>query len=92
MTYVSRHRHDEPSIKGFYTEAHRLRDIVLRRLVGIGCEITEESLPKAQAIVSTDIGELVAIGEFETLVDRPGGESRIFARSVLSGGLPGPRS
>ena len=79
MTYVPRHRHDEPRIRGLYTEAHRLRDIVLRRLVGIGCEINEESLPKAQAIVSANIGKLVATAEYETLLDRPGGENRIFA-------------
>jgi hypothetical protein len=79
MSYVSRHRHDEPSVKGLYAEAHRLRDIVLRRLAGIGCEINNESLPKAQAIVSANIGELVATPEYETLLDRPGGENRIFA-------------
>ena len=79
MTYVSRHHHDEPNIKGLYAEVHRLRDIVLRRLVGIGCEINEESLPKAQAIVSANIGELVATAGYETLLDRPGGENRIFA-------------
>jgi hypothetical protein len=78
MTYVSRHRHDEPTIKGLYAEAHRLRDIVLRRLVGIGCEINEELLPRAQAIVSANIGEL-ATPEYETLLDRPGGENRILA-------------
>jgi hypothetical protein len=84
MTYVSRHRHDEPSIKGLYAEAHRLHYIVLRRLAGIECEINEESLPKAQAIVITNIGELVATPEYETLLDRPGGESRIFALLLQS--------
>ena len=78
MTYVSRHRHDEPSIKGLYAEARRLRDIVLRRLVGIGCEINQEVLPDAEAIVSANIGELVATAEYATLLDRPGGENRIL--------------
>ena len=84
MTYVSRHRHDEPSIKGLYAEARRLSDIVLRRLGGIGCEVNEKSLPKAQAIVSANIGELVAAPEYATLLDRPGGESRILALLVQS--------
>ena len=85
MTYVSRHRHDEPSIKGLYAEARRLSDIVLRRLGGIGCEVNEKSLPEAQAIVSANIGELVATAEYETLLDRPGGENRIFASPVAVG-------
>ena len=84
MTYVSRHRHDEPSIKGLYAEARRLSDIVLRRLGGIGCEVNEKSLPKAQAIVSANIGELVAAPEYATLLDRPGGENRIFAHLLQS--------
>ena len=84
MTYVSRHRHDKPSIKGLYAEARRLSDIVLRRLGGIGCEVNEKSLPKAQAIVSANIGELVAAPEYATLLDRPGGESRILALLVQS--------
>ena len=84
MTYVSRHRPDEPSIKGLFAEAHRLRDIVLRRLVGVGCEINEEALPKAEAIVSANIGELVAAPEYETLLDHPGGENRIFALLLQS--------
>ena len=85
MTCVSRHRHDDPNLKGVYAEAHRLSDIVLRRLAGIGCEIDEdESLPKAQAIVSANIGELVAAPEYATLLDRPGGESRILALLVQS--------
>jgi len=84
MTYASRHRHDEPSIKGLYAEARRLSDIVLRRLGGIGCEVNEKSLPKAQAIVGANIGELVAAPEYATLLDRPGGESRILALLVQS--------
>jgi len=84
MTYVSRHRHDKPSIKGLYAEARRLSDIVVRRLGGIGCEVNEKSLPKAQAIVSANIGELVAAPEYATLLDRPGGESRILALLVQS--------
>jgi hypothetical protein len=79
MTSASQHWHVGPNIKGLYAEAHRFRDIVLRRLAGIGCEINEESLPQAQAIVSAYIGELVATPEYETLLDRPGGENRIFA-------------
>ena len=84
MTCVSRHRHDDSSIQGLYAEAGRLRDIVLRRLGGIGCEIDKKSLPKAQAIVSANIGELVAAPEYATLLDRPGGESRILALLVQS--------
>jgi hypothetical protein len=45
----------------------------------IGCEIDEGSLPKAQAIVSANIGELVATAEYETLLDCPSGGNRIFA-------------
>jgi hypothetical protein len=42
-----RHRHDDPNIKGLYTEARCLRDIVPRRLASTGCKVDENSLPKA---------------------------------------------
>jgi hypothetical protein len=84
ITCLSLHRHDGPHIKGLYAEALRLRDMVLRRLVGIGCKIDEKSLPKAQAIINANIGELVAVPEYATLLDRPGGESRILALLIRS--------
>jgi hypothetical protein len=84
MTRVTRHRHDGPNIKGLYAEARRLRDIVLHRLVGIGCKIDEKSLSKAEAIVNANIGELVAVPEYAALFDRPGGESRILALLIQS--------
>jgi hypothetical protein len=84
MTRVSRHWRDYPNIKGLYVEAHSLRDRVLRRLAAIGCEINEKSLPKAQAIVSANIGELVAVPEYATLLDRPDGENRILALLIQS--------
>jgi hypothetical protein len=84
MICVSRRRHDDLNIKGLYAEAHRLRDIVLRRLTAVGCEIDEKSLPKAEAIVSANIGELVAAPEYATLLDRPHGENRILALLVQS--------
>jgi hypothetical protein len=71
MAYISHHRRDDPNIKGLYAEAHSLRDIVLRRLAGIGCKVNEKSLSKAQAIVSGNIAELVAVPEYETLLNRP---------------------
>ena len=84
MTCVSRHRHDDPNLKGLYAEAHRLRDIVLRRLAGIGCKVKRKSLPEAQAIVNANIAELVAAPEYAPLLDRPGGESRILALLIQS--------
>ena len=82
MTCVSRHRRDDPNIKGLYAGARRLRDIVLRRLAAIGCEIDEKSLLKARAIVSTNIGELVGTPEYGMLLDRPDGESRVLTLLV----------
>jgi hypothetical protein len=84
MTCNSRHWHNDPNIKGLYAEAHSLRDIVLRRLAAIGCEINERSLPKAQAIVSANVGELVAVPEYATLLDCPSGENRILALLIQS--------
>ena len=84
MTCLPRHWYDDPNIKGLYAEALRLRDAVLRRLAGIGCEIDEKSRPEAQAIVSANIGELVAAPEYATLLDRPGGENRILALLIHS--------
>jgi hypothetical protein len=78
------HQAYHPNIKCLYAEARSLREIVLHSLVGIGGEINEEPLPKAQAVVSANIGELVATAEYETLLDRPGGENRIFALLLQS--------
>jgi hypothetical protein len=73
-----------PSLKSLYAEAHILRDTVLRRLVATGYEIDEGSLLEAQAIITDQIGELVATPEYETLLDRPGGENRILTLLVHS--------
>ena len=71
-----------PDVKGLYAEARILRDTVLRRIVAAGCEIDEESLPEAQAIVSSHIGALVAAPEFEIVLDYSPGEARIVTLLV----------
>jgi hypothetical protein len=73
-----------PSLKALYAEARILRDHVLRRIVADGYEIDEESLPDAQAIVSANIGALVAAPEFEILLGYSPGEARIIALLVQS--------
>jgi hypothetical protein len=73
-----------PDLKGLYAEARILRDIVLSRLAAVGCEIDEKSLAKAQAIVSANIGELVATPEYEILLGYPSGENRILTLLVQS--------
>ena len=70
-------------IARFVADATRLEQVSGRDFA-IGCEIDEKSLPKAQAIASANIGELVAAPEYATLLDRPGGENRIFALLVQS--------
>jgi hypothetical protein len=71
-----------PDVKGLYAEARILRDTVLRRIVAAGDEIDEESLPEAQAIVSSHIGALVAAPEFEIVLDYSPGEARIVTLLV----------
>jgi hypothetical protein len=73
-----------PSLKCLYAEARILRDAVLRRIVADGYEIDEESLPDAQAIVSANIGALVAAPEFEILLGYSPGEARMVALLVQS--------
>ena len=80
----SLHWRAAPDLKGLYGEARVLRDIVLGRLVAVGCEIEEESLPEAQAIVSANIGELVATPVYEIMLGHPGGENRILTLLVQS--------
>jgi hypothetical protein len=80
----SLHRRVAPDLKGLYGEARVLRDIVLGRLAAVGCAIDEESLPEAQAIVSTNIGELVATPEYEVMLGYPSGENRILTLLVQS--------
>lgn len=77
-------RRDISDLKDLYAAARSLCDIVLRRLVAVGCQINEESLPAAQATVSANIGELVATPEYETLLRYPGGENRILTLLVQS--------
>ena len=71
-----------PDVKGLCAEARILRDTVLRRIVAAGCEIDEESLPEAQAIVTSHIGALVAAPEFEIVLDHSPGEARIVTLLV----------
>src|SRR5215469_12847613 len=73
-----------PSLKALYAEARILRDTVLRRIVASGYKIDEESLPEAQAIVSSTIGALVAAPEFEILLGYAHGEDRIVTLLVQS--------
>jgi len=73
-----------PSLKCLYAEARILRDAVLRRIVADGYEIDAESLPDAQAIVSANIGALVAAPEFEILLGYSPGETRMLALLVQS--------
>jgi hypothetical protein len=80
----SLHWRAAPDLKGLYGEARVLRDIVLDRLTAVGCEIEAKSLPAAQAIVSANIGELVATPEYEIMLGYPGGENRILALLVQS--------
>jgi hypothetical protein len=80
----SLHRRVAPDLKGLYGEARVLRDIVLGRLAAVGCEIDEKSLPGAQAIVSANIGELVATPGYEIMLGYPGGENRILTLLVQS--------
>ena len=73
-----------PNLKSLYAETRILRDTVLRRIVADGYEIAEESLPDAQAIVSANIGALVAAPEFEILLGYSPGEARILLLLVDS--------
>ena len=73
-----------PSLKCLYAEARILRDAVLRRIVTGGYKIDEASLPDAQAIVSANIGALVAAPEFEILLGYSPGETRMLALLVQS--------
>src|SRR5215469_4069407 len=73
-----------PSLKSLYAEARILRDSVLRRIVAAGYEIDDKSLPEAQAIVSSNIGALVAAPEYEILLGYSPGEARIIALLVQS--------
>jgi hypothetical protein len=73
-----------PSLKYLYAEARILRDAVLRRIVADGYKIDEASLPDAQAIVSANIGALVAAPEFEILLGYSSGEARIVSLLVQS--------
>jgi hypothetical protein len=73
-----------PSLKALYGEARILRDDVLRRIVADGYEIDEESLRDAQAIVSANIGALVAAAKFEILLGYSPGETRMLALLVES--------
>jgi hypothetical protein len=73
-----------PSLRALYEEARLLRDIVLRRIVASGYEIDEKSLPDAHAIISWNIGALVAAPEFEMLLGYSPGEDRILTLLVQS--------
>jgi hypothetical protein len=73
-----------PNLKSLYAETRILRDTVLRRIVADGYEISEESLPDAQAIVMANIGALVAAAEFEILLGYSPGEARMLALLVQS--------
>src|SRR5215469_12073955 len=73
-----------PSLKSLYAEARILRDSVLRRILAAGYEIDEKSRPEAQAIVSSNIGALVAAPEFEILIGYSPGEARIVTLLVQS--------
>jgi|SRR6516165_5977322 hypothetical protein len=46
--------------------------------------------PSRRHAISANIGKLVAMAEYETLLDHPGGENRIFAQLDLRR-LPGRR-
>jgi hypothetical protein len=80
----SLHCRAAPDLRVLYAEARVLRDIVLRRLAAVGCEITEKSLPEARAIVSANIGELVATAEYEIMLGYAGGEGRLLTLLVQS--------
>ena len=73
-----------PSLRALYEEARILRDTVLRRIEASGYEIDEKSLLEAQAIVSANIGALVAAPEFEILLGYSPREARIIALLVQS--------
>jgi hypothetical protein len=73
-----------PSLKALYAEARILRDAVLRRIVADGYEIDEESLLAAHAIISSNIGALVAAPEFEMLLGYSPGEARMLTLLVQS--------
>jgi hypothetical protein len=73
-----------PSLRYLYAEARILRDTVLQRIVADGYEIDGESLPDAQAIVSANIGALVAAPQFEILLGYSPGEARTIALLVQS--------
>jgi hypothetical protein len=81
MRHVSRHWNDGP-IEGLYAEACSLRGTVLSRLAAVGCDI--DDLPRAEAIVNANIGELIATPEWAMLLDRPGGTDRILMLLVQS--------
>jgi hypothetical protein len=68
-----------PSLKALYAEARILRDAVLRRIVADGYAIDEGSMPDARAIVTANIGALVAAPEFEILLGYSPGEARMLA-------------
>jgi hypothetical protein len=73
-----------PSLKSLYAEARILRDAVLRRIIAAGYEIDEKSLLQAHAIISANIGALVAAPEFEMLLGYPPGEDRMLTLLVQS--------
>jgi hypothetical protein len=79
-TYVDdvRHWRVAPDLKGLFAEARILRDTVLRRLT------LAALIPKAQAIVSANIGKLVAAPEYEILLGYPSDEHRILTLLVQS--------
>ena len=81
MRRVTGRWNDDP-IAGLYAEARSLCGIVLSRLAAAGCDIAD--LPRAEAIVNANIGELITTPEWAPLLDRPGGRDRILMLLVQS--------
>src|SRR5262249_9045199 len=73
--------YDDP-IEGLYAEARSLREIVLGRLAAAGYDI--DDVPRAEAIVNANIGEMVATPEWAMLLDKPAGKNRLLTLLVQS--------
>jgi hypothetical protein len=80
MRHVSEPSRDP--IDGLYAEALRLRGIVFSRLAAVGCNT--DDVPRVEATVNANIGELVAAPEWAMLLDQPGGKNRLLTLLVQS--------
>jgi hypothetical protein len=75
-----------PMLRDLCDEARRLRDSILRRVAAIGCNLDEEQLPEAGAIVDQRVAKLLFSPDYAMArcsLELHSGESKVMTLLVL---------